>query len=59
MLEGLCHRSWVYWTVKDHLDSHFKNPELKAISVIFYIDACQLLHNLSNRESQPENLIQT
>lgn len=31
MLEGLFNRSWVHWTVKDYLDSHFKNPELKAI----------------------------
>jgi hypothetical protein len=32
---------------------------LNAISVIFGIDSCQLLHNLSNRKTQPENEIQT
>lgn len=30
-LEGLFHRSWVKWTVKDYLDHRFKHPELKAI----------------------------
>lgn len=30
-LTGTVYRSWVRWTVKDYLNSHFQNPELKAI----------------------------